>query len=335
VRVLSLCSGVGGLDLGLERAGHVPVGFCEVDKRCRSVLRRHWPDIPIDDDITTVDGKAWRGRVDLVAGGTPCQDLSVAGRRAGLDGERSGLFWHFCRIADQSDAAWVLWENVAGSLSSNRGEDFAAVLWGLTGFRPAVPANGWRKSGVCVGVHRTVVWRMFDARWFGVPQRRRRVFVVAGPRDVCGPEILLESESLSGDSHPGGATQQEVAGTLGGGSGNRGWAPDTDRMTFIPARVTVAFDSTWSGAYGMSTDDVSPPVKVGSGLGIASPPAVHIEDVGVRRLTPTECERLMGWPDGWTRWADDGTEIADSQRYKMCGNGVVSNVTEWIGKRLP
>ena len=126
-------------------------------------------------------------------------------------------------------------------------------------------------------------------------------------------------------------------------------------MTFIPATVpalttrrgntqddqqtgqlvTVAFDSTWSGAYGMSTDDVSPPVKVGSGLGIASPPAVHIEDVGVRRLTPTECERLMGWPDGWTRWADDDTEIADSQRYKMCGNGVVSNVTEWIGKRLP
>jgi site-specific DNA-cytosine methylase len=135
-------------------------------------------------------------------------------------------------------------------------------------------------------------------------------------------------------------------------------------MTFVPV-VYAAFDSTWSGAYPMSDDpSVSPPVKVGSGLGIASPPAVAfsenqrgevdyalqlavgggkpgqgypavMQQVAVRRLTPRECERLMGWPDDWTRWADDGTEIADSHRYRMCGNGVVSNVTEWIGRRLP
>ena len=117
----------------------------------------------------------------------------------------------------------------------------------------------------------------------------------------------------------------------------------------LPVEVVAAFDSAWSGAYPISDDtSIAPTVKVGSGLGIASPPAVAFTDpnrapagqeggsLAVRRLTPVECERLrlMGWPDNWTRWAADGTDIADSHRYRMCGNGVVSNVTEWIGERL-
>lgn len=372
MRVLSLFSGVGGMDLGLHTAGHQIVAMCEIDPKCRSVLAHRFPDVPVHDDVTTLDGKQFDGRVDLVAGGSPCQDLSVAGRRAGLDGERSGLFWHQCRVATQSGARWVLWENVAGALSSNDGADFAAVLWGLTGLSPAVPEDGWRSVGVCVGPDRTAVWRLLDARWFGVAQRRRRVFVVAGPRDECGPEILLEPESCPRDSPPSGAPGEEVAGTFGGGSGSRGWAPDTDRMTFIPATfarthratsdqdadiwneadvaptlntndtaagparstVLATFDSAFGSSAGVFEDEVSPPVKVGSGLGIASPPAIQTE-VAVRRLTPRECERLMGWPDDHTRWDADGNEIADGHRYSMCGNGVVAPVAEWIGRRLP
>jgi DNA (cytosine-5)-methyltransferase 1 len=426
VNVLSLFSGVEGLGLGLERAGHRIVGMCEIDPMARRVLRRHWPDVDLHDDVTTLDGRRFSGRVDLVAGGSPCQDLSVAGRRAGLDGERSGLFWHQCRIAAESAARWVLWENVAGALSSNDGEDFAAVLWGLTGCRPAVPEDGWRTVGVCVGPDRTAVWRLFDARWFGVAQRRRRVFVVAGPRGECGPEILVEPESCGGDLGARPTAGPAVAALTGNGVGTCG-ADDNEAQAghLVPALtgrcgntqddqqvgqliVEAAFDSTWSGAYPISDDpSVSPPVKVGSGLGIASPPAVAFSenqrgevvlsdyahqlavgggkpgqgypavmaerwvggaqqdeivtpgsyvgalahasnthgghhqpkvftpDLAVRRLTPRECERLMGWPDDWTRWADDGTEIADSHRYRMCGNGVVSNVTEWIGRRLP
>lgn len=386
MNVLSLFSGAGGLDRGLELAGHTVVAQCEIDPTCREVLRRHWPSAVIHDDVTTLDGKAWRGRVDLVAGGSPCQDLSVAGRRAGLDGERSGLFWHQCRIAAESAARWVLWENVAGALSSNDGQDFAAVLWGLTGLRPAVPENGWRTVGLCVGPDRTAVWRLLDARWFGVAQRRRRVFVVAGPRAECGPEILLEPESCGGDPRARPAASEDVAGTLGGGSGGRGWAPDTDRMTFVPD-VFAAFDSTWSGRYPITTEDISPTVKVGSSVGAPAPPAVAFSEnqrgevvlheyahqlsagggkpgqgypavlgtltsrgghenrnagdqlirteLNVRRLTPRECERLMGWPDDWTRFGAGGREIADSHRYRMCGNGVVSPVAAWIGGRLP
>ncbi|HEY9378974.1 MAG TPA: DNA (cytosine-5-)-methyltransferase, partial [Jiangellaceae bacterium] len=216
MRVLSLCSGVGGLDRGLEAAGMKVVGLCEIDPTCRDVLARHWPDVPCHDDIRTMDGKEWRGRVDVVAGGSPCTDLSVAGRRAGLVGEHSRIFWDFCRVADQSAADWVLFENVAGLLSSNEGEDFAAVLWGLTGFRPAVPADGWRTIGMCVGPHRTATWRLLDARWFGVPQRRRRVYVVAGARGVCGPEVLVEPESCGWHPHPRRQTGTGPASTLGG-----------------------------------------------------------------------------------------------------------------------
>jgi DNA (cytosine-5)-methyltransferase 1 len=435
VNVLSLFSGVGGIDLGLERAGHRTVAFCEIDPKCREVLAHHWPDVPIHEDVTTFDPEEYRGRVDLVAGGSPCQDLSVAGRRAGLDGERSGLFWHQCRIADAVAARWVLWENVAGALTSNNGADFAAVLWGLTGTLPDVPDGGWRSSGVVVGPKRTAVWRLLDARWFGVPQRRRRVFVVAGAGTECGPEILFEPESSPRNPQPSRTSRQDVAaltstgvgtcgaddnqaqaghliptvaGTLGGGTPDCGPRTDPDRMTFIPfvkakrassdtddetwvegcvaptlnsfdnghdTRATVVVPTSFAenqraevveapyvrsltnggGKPGQGypavdipsafsagnsqkarsiafTEDGTPPLRASSS-GTNQVPTVHTH-AAVRRLTPLECERLMGWPDHWTAVGVNGP-IADSHRYRMAGNGVVANCTEWIGRRLP
>jgi DNA (cytosine-5)-methyltransferase 1 len=273
--------------------------------------------------------------------------------------------------------------------------DFAAVLWGLTGFAPTVPKNGWRKMGVCVGPQRTAIWRLFDAQWFGVPQRRRRIFIVAGPANLCTPEILFEPESLLGNT-PTRPQQTENTPTPTNGSITNNdqqtasyWdggqiadtvdvsmavkgqmLPEKRRMfaviepyvkssrarssdgyeTWVEGEVNptlnvfdmgdtrattviASFDSTWSGAYPMYNGDVSPPVKVGSTLGIASPPAIAT-DLTVRRLTPIECERLMGWPDNWTATGSNGP-LSDSQRYKLCGNGVVAPITKWIGQRLP
>ena len=390
--VLSLFSGAGGLDRGLEDAGHTIVAQCEIDKHAASILRHHWPDTYLHDDMTTFDPEEFRGRVDLVAGGSPCQDLSVAGRRGGLDGARSGLFWHQCRIADSAAAPWVLWENVAGALSSNDGADFASVLWGLTGALPGVPDGGWRTAGVVVGPRRTAVWRLFDARWFGVAQRRRRVFVVAGPRELCGPEILLEPEGLRGDSEPSRAAGTAVAaltarcvGTCGADD-NQAQAghlvPDyANTLTArdgkgAPTRIDagqgnlipVAFDPTLITSPENRSNPQpgdpchtlpahgAPPAVAAAQLGerdgtiddevhhtlrsgTSQSTGVLTPDLAVRRLTPRECERLMGWPDDHTRWgvtdAGDVVEIADSHRYRACGNGVVSPVAEWIGRRLP
>ena len=402
MNVLSLFSGAGGMDRGLDAAGMDIVGMCEIDPTARSVLARHWPDTPIHDDVTTLDPEEFRGRVDLVAGGSPCQDLSVAGRRGGLDGSRSGLFWHQCRIADAVAAPWVLWENVAGAFSSNDGADFAAVLWGLTGTLPDVSDGGWRTAGVVVGPKRTAVWRLLDARWFGVAQRRRRVFVVAGPRGQCRPEVLLEPEGVRGNPAPGreageGATgkpspcsdkhrRDEFVGSL---TAMDGWErPDNAHAEtgwLIPEHVGT-ITANWHKGPGntqveegccipvalhptqdpISSPDVRHALGTGSATGTATAavlavsenqrgelrltpyarqlttgggkpgqgyPAV-LADLAVRRLTPRECERLMGWPDDWTRYRADGTEIADSHRYRMCGNGVVAPVAEWIGRRI-
>lgn len=216
MRVGSLFSGGGGGDLGLRNAGHEVVFGCEIDPKARSVLRYHHPDVPIYHDVKEVtydrlvaDGIAIP---ELIMGGSPCQDLSVAGRRGGLDGARSGLFWEQCRIADECSAEWVLWENVPGAFSSNKGADFAEVLYGLTGHRPIVPDKGWKSGGICVGPKRAAVWRVLNAQAFGVPQRRRRIFVIAGPRTLGRKlaGVLFESESSDRDSPSSSKTEPKV-----------------------------------------------------------------------------------------------------------------------------
>jgi DNA (cytosine-5)-methyltransferase 1 len=230
MKIGSLFSGGGGGDLGFTSSGHEIVFGCEIDPKARSVFRYHHPNIPIYHDVAEVthaqliaDGIVIP---DLIMGGSPCQDLSVAGKRSGLGGERSGLFYEQCRIADELGTPWVVWENVAGAFSSNKGDDFAAVLGGLTGHTPIVPKRGWRNAGVCVGPNRVAVWRVLDAQNFGVPQRRRRVFVVAGPRALARRvvEVLFEPESSNRDTPTRGKSWEDIAastserlGTTSGG----------------------------------------------------------------------------------------------------------------------
>lgn len=181
---VSLFAGVGGFDLALERAGVQVVASVEIDKKAQAVLRKHFPRSKIFNDVTEVTGEQLRTagfepRGGIITGGFPCQDLSVAGKRAGLAGKRSGLFWEICRIIDETGAETVILENVAGLLSSNNGRDMAVVL-------EALVKRGYR-----------VAWRVLDAQYFGVPQRRRRVFIVASLGDAgrSPEEILALGES--------------------------------------------------------------------------------------------------------------------------------------------
>ncbi len=168
------------------------------------------------------------GAIDVLIGGSPCQDLSVAGKRAGLAGARSSLFHEQLRIFDAArtfcGARWLIWENVPGAFSSNKGRDFAVVVGALAGCELDVPRDGWGNEGVAVGDNGLVEWAVLDSQWFGVAQRRRRVFAVLDTGDWANrPPVLLESESLRGDFAPRREAGEGVAGTLmaraGSGSG--------------------------------------------------------------------------------------------------------------------
>lgn len=191
----SLFAGIGGFDLGLERAGMVCKWHSEIDANCQELLASKWPSVKQIGDVRDVR-RATAEPVDLICGGFPCQDVSVAGRRAGLAGERSGLWFEFHRVLGELEPRWVVIENVPGLLSSNGGRDFAAILSGLVEL-------GY---GVC--------WRVLDAQYFGVAQRRRRVFIVGHLGDGRAAQVLFERESGALDSAPSREKGQNIAGTL-------------------------------------------------------------------------------------------------------------------------
>lgn len=333
VRVGSLFSGIGGMDLGLARAGFEHVFFCEADPYRRRVLSRHWPGVPIYEDVRDVGFKP-ELRIDLLAGGFPCQDLSIAGKRKGLAGERSGLFFEFARIADElvRPGGWILVENVPGLLSSNEGRDMGVVVATLAdlGFLD-------------------LAYRVLDSRYFGVPQRRRRVFILArrarGQRAV---QVLLEPESGGGDfeasreARKGSAASFGVglAGTLGAKKGG-GVRYDLDSHGAYVAGTakTLTAGVRWD----FETEDfiaapaVAAPLTKGSaaGRGVSYPGRRREDDYnlvcppshpnGVR--TPPRAPGHVDDPD-WPNPRPDGP------RYAACGDAVTVNVAEWIGRRL-
>jgi len=204
---VSLFAGVGGFDLALERNGVEVVASAEIDKHARSVLSRHFPNAVQYDDVRKVnaDGLRAAGFIPergIITGGFPCQDLSVAGKRAGLAGARSGLFYEIARIADETKAKWLILENVPGLLSSQRGADMGAVV------------------GTLVELGYGVAWRVLDAQHFGVPQRRRRVFIVAerSGNPARAAQVLFERQSLRGNSSTGRAQGQDTSRGAGQGA---------------------------------------------------------------------------------------------------------------------
>lgn len=367
MRYGSLFAGIGGFDLGLYQAGMECAWQVEKDDYARGVLDYRWPDVPKFDDVTTFERKQTNVPVDLICGGFPCQDLSVAGRRAGLAGKRSGLFHEFMRIAAEFAPRWILLENVPGLLSSDGGRDMAIVTSTLAGL-----GYGW-------------AYRILNSQFFGLAQRRRRVFIV-GYLGVPAraAQVLFERDCLPGHSQPGGKTRQEdslgvtaclnsggghgfrtepgehlVVGTLSEHSPRHGHAMTTQQAA--EAGHLIAFDTTQitsSGNYSNpQPGDPCHPLAAG-----ANPPALaytwqsggdvrhnfngkssptlsveQVPAVGVRRLTPVECERLQGFPDDWSRWRIQNgrtVEQFDSARYQQLGNAVSVPVATWIAERI-
>ena len=182
------------------------MGQVEIDKNAQKVLKKHWPDVPLHDDVTTAidwaDEIGLTGNVDLVCGGFPCQDVSVAGRRAGLAGERSGLFFDALAFATHVKAKRIILENVPGLLSSNQGRDFGVVLASLA------------DAG-----YSNIEWRVLDSQFFGVAQRRRRVFIIASVGTEPFKQVLAERESGTGHSTPSKSKRKNSSSTTAGSTG--------------------------------------------------------------------------------------------------------------------
>jgi len=211
----SVCSGIEAATVAWHPLGWKPAFFVEIAKFPSAVLAARWPGIPNVGDFTELHAPP---PIDLLVGGTPCQDFSIAGLREGLAGDRGNLTLEFLRLAQRARPRWVVWENVPGVLSSNGGRDFGAILGGL------------------VELGYGFAYRVLDAQYFGVPQRRRRVFVVGHLGGwPAAAAVLFERASLRGDSPPSRAQGTEVAGTLGAGPEGRGWSDDFERAgAFIP-----------------------------------------------------------------------------------------------------
>ncbi len=347
MKFISLFAAIGGLDLGLERAGMECAGYAEIDKHAAQVFNRHFPGVKNYGDVRNVT-KENTGAIDLICGGFPCQDVSLAGKRAGLAGKRSGMWYEFHRIIAELRPRWVVIENVPGLLSSNGGRDMGAILGALAKLR-----YGY-------------AYRVLDAQYLGVAQRRRRVFIVANSTDWHYPaQVLFEPESCERHSAPSRKAGERVAGTITARAGKDGAGAngqlnkltvsaaltsrnnrlDAESQAFIAfnwhrtninaGEVAPTITNSDSHAPAIAwhnhqqdgsirvQNDISPTVSKHWGTG-----GNNVPFVGVRRLTPTECERLQGFPDGWTAGQ------SDTQRYKQLGNAVCVNVAEWFGLRI-
>jgi len=329
MRYGSVCSGIEAATQAWHHMGWEPAFFSEIDAFPTAVLQHHYPDVPCHGDFTTIKDDEY-GPIDLLVGGTPCQSFSVAGLRGGMDDERGNLALEFIRLAQRKRPQWVVWENVPGVLSSNGGRDFGSFL------------------GALAEIGYGFAYRVLDAQYFGVAQRRRRVFVVGYLGDWRrAAAVLFERESLSGNPAPSREEGEKVAPTLTQGFGQRG----------------VCTDSIANGGYAIKCAEVAPAVTTGPPFSRTGNERVECEAIvpvskcltahghrldfetekfpvsanSVRRLTVTECERLQGFPDGYTKipYRNRGAELCpDGPRYKALGNSMAVPVIKWIGERI-
>ena len=322
MRHASFFSGVGGLDLGFEKAGIKTVSVCEIDPYASSVLAERFPGAPNLGSITEVEAHDIP-EADIWSGGFPCQDLSVAGKRAGFAGKRSSLAFAFLDLVEQRRPRWLLLENVPGLFTSNKGADFARLLHEMEQLRYSV------------------AWRTLDARYFGVPQRRRRVFIVASLEPDRASEVLFECQGCERHPKPRKSSWQGVAsGTSDGSGGNHygeikdesgpsantdgvravdGLARRMDNQQILGSLTGGGSDSPQSERI-FSADGMSPTLDTGRGI-----PNVFRKSARVNSSTSV----------GTSVMDDDDLPVRlDGHRYRCCGNGVVANVTEWIGHRI-
>lgn len=297
--IASFFSGIGGFELGFERAGFQTTMQCEIEPFCNLILEKHWPSVKRFKDIREITSDAIPAATVWV-GGFPCQDLSLArmGKREGLKGSKSGLFHEFARLVGERLPRILVIENVAGLLSSHQGKDFAVLLGTLA------------ELGYALG------WRTLNSKNFGVPQSRQRVYIIGCYRDGRGPgEILFEPEC--GKGHPAACESDKKKPTpsLPDVIGDpRGSGPVIQSIAYCLYATSARHTGTdWSRNY-----------------------VCYPAQGRIRRLIPSECEAVMAFPNKWTVPKSNTIqgEALDSARYHALGNAVTPPVAEWLAKRI-
>lgn len=243
MRYLSLFSGIEAATQAWQPLGWECVAVSEIEPFPCAVLEHHYPHVPNLGDVTKITEQQIKdlGQIDLIVFGSPCQNLSVAGNRKGFEGEQSSLFYAAMEIIKYAKrhckTRFALWENVPGAFSSNKGADFTEVVKHMAGLDELnTPTNGWGKEGAAVGSNGLLEWSVLDAQWFGLAQRRKRVFAIVDFGDwTSRPPILLERESLRGDSAPSRETRQDFTADVRASAEGKSWySVDTQQP---PARL--------------------------------------------------------------------------------------------------
>jgi len=341
VNYLDLFSGIGGFHTGLEEAGFKFnwTGHSEIDKYAKSIYQGHFKESEDLGDVSNINVQDLP-EIDLVSFGFPCQDLSIAGKRGGLQASRSGLFYQAIRIIKAKRPSYFIFENVKGLFSSNGGLDWLNVLREIADI-------GYDGQ-----------WQLLNTRWF-LPQNRERVYFVGYPRERSGQQIFpigeeykmvikRESNSTvvrtftaggnSGGKHSGMTLLKPLYNTSKNAQGARIYSPDGISQTI----------SSGGGGLGAKTglyeiqrhplkflDRSQKNIEGDYAFTISTSSFEHNNHVeGIRRLTPIECERLQGFPDNWTKYGKDGELISDTQRYKTLGNAVSVPVVKAVGRRI-
>jgi len=351
MRYGSVCSGIEAATVAWTPLGWEASFYSEIDPFARKVLKHHYPETPLHGDFTTIKADDYEP-IDLLVGGTPCQSFSVAGLRGGLADDRGNLALEYLRLADRLRPRWLVWENVPGVLSSNGGRDFGTILGGM------------------VELGYGFAYRVLDAQFFGVAQRRRRVFVVGHARDWRrAAAVLFERESLSGNPPPRREAGQRIAPTIAGSSNGGGAngpgrdADSADSLIYAPLISTALKSRDQKGPSSDGDGSIVGALAADAGVqqqnyvafnlrgreGGAMPEAAdvaslraasggssrsYVSTTAVRRLTPRECERLQGFPDDWTLISVGKGLAKDGPRYKALGNSMAIPVVRWIGERI-
>jgi len=323
---LSVCSGIEAASCAWHDLGWNPVGFSEIEPFPCKVLAHHFPEVPNFGDMKKYEN--WPiepGTVDVLIGGTPCQSFSVAGLRKGLDDPRGNLALVYLALVDRIRPRYVVWENVPGVLSSNKGRDFGSFLGGL------------------VELGYGFAYRVLDAQYWGVAQRRRRLFVVGCLGNwQRAAAILFERESCTRNTPARRKAGEETAVAFGVRTANTGangcgiaeevaYTLDLASGQCVACCEpgnTICFEPGAASRLGRCCwEELAPTLRKES---FDNHPAITTAS-GVRRLTPTECERLQGFPDGHTKIAES---TPDEPRYKALGNSMAVPVIKWIGQRI-